>query len=95
LPPASGLAIDLGGSLDCWRLPVELVGVGFGLGAGVPSAGDAGAGVVAIGGFLAIERSVGVGVGSIDLDWFILGSGIGVGAIWRFAIGVRVGAGLG
>jgi hypothetical protein len=99
LPPV--LESDLGGSLGCWRLPVGLVGGGFGLGAGVPSGGDAGAGVVEIGGFLEIERSavVGVGVdvgkGSIDLGWFILGSGIGVGAIWRLAIGVRVGVGLG
>jgi hypothetical protein len=91
LPPVRGLAIDLGGFLGDWRLPVELVGVGFGLGAGVPSGGDAGAGVVEIGGFLAIGRSiVGVGVakGSIDLGWFILGSGIGVDAIGRSAIGV-------
>jgi hypothetical protein len=94
----SGLAIDLGGFLGGWRLPIEPIlpsggsanGVGVGkIGADVRGCGAAGARVVEIGGFLAIGRSVvgvdvGVGKGSIDL-----------GAIGRSVVAVRVGVGFG
>lgn len=60
--------------------------------------GKIGAGVVEIGGFLAIGRSVigvdvGVGKGSIDLGWLITGSD--VGEIGRSVVAVRVGVGFG